>query len=241
MIHLTVAMPLGIDSVFFSFIERLAIQNGHFCVDPPAQNLDEETPLSWIDFMQRSAQHYFIIGYRYPPRYWSLLADRSASVLLISDPDGIVRQLESICINSYHSLTRDAILNAAHAIRPALEATISLASLMLSDESSQSTLMAPAHAFSMNPIMALSRIEKFYSQVAVNISEPSFETFANEAVPFIEQLKPVDSETKRWLQQYLLLEDTTPKRLSAVASFFDACQCESDEPLESLVSSPICL
>ena len=44
MIHITVAAPMGIDSVFFSFIERLAMVNGHACVDPPAQQLDDVEP-----------------------------------------------------------------------------------------------------------------------------------------------------------------------------------------------------
>ncbi|MEA5392268.1 hypothetical protein VB738_13475 [Cyanobium gracile UHCC 0139] len=221
MIHLTVAAPMGIDSVFFSFIERLAVVNGHVCVDPPAQRLDEADHASWIDVMKRSNQHFFLIGYRYPPKYWIYLAQSSTTILLVADPDGVVRQLGAIAKGSSDPSECFSLDVAVDSIRPALEETISLASLMTVEGPSQSNLIAPAHSFCSHPRMAFSRVEQFFRDAGVDLSISCCDTFAQEAIPLIDQLGMVDHDTKQALQQLLLLDDSAPRRLSVVSRLFD--------------------
>ena len=46
--------------------------------------------------MQRSSNHHFLIGYRYPPRYWPQLVEQAKTVAVLADGDGIVKQVEHI-------------------------------------------------------------------------------------------------------------------------------------------------
>jgi hypothetical protein len=85
MIHLTVAPPLGIDSLFFNYVQRLAELNSHRCLDVPAEQLNSNWPSQWIETMSQSNEHHFLIGYRYPPHYWKELMQWSATVAVLAD------------------------------------------------------------------------------------------------------------------------------------------------------------
>lgn len=220
MIHFTVAAPLGIDSVFFSFIERLAVQNGHVCCDPPAQQQDEAEPSRWIEAMRRSAQHHFVIGYRYPPTYWKILAECASTVCLLADPDGISRQVEQIHTNHINAGGADELPTSIQAIRHALEATIGLAEWTLEDGAPRSCLIPPADAFIAQPKRAFTRLEKFYQDAGVAIHQSCSADFSEEALPLLLNVCSVGEDIRREIHRQLILEGATPQRLAATSAIF---------------------
>ncbi len=220
MIHLTVAAPMGIDSVFFSFIERLAVQNGHLCVDPPAQQLDELEPGGWIEAMRSSSQHHFVIGYRYPPAYWKVLAESASTVCLLADPDGIARQVEHINKNSTDDHVDSELRSSVEAVRHALEATIELMELILTDDVCRAGIIPHAEAFLTYPHEAFQRLERFYSHCRVSVDTPCWKSFSDEAIPLFHQIRPADQLVRREIHRLLTLEEATPQRLKAVSALF---------------------
>jgi hypothetical protein len=220
MIHLTVAMPMGIDSVFFSFIQRLAFQNGHVCLDPPAQSLIDPGDDCWIEEMRCSNQHHFLIGYRYPPANWKLLADHASTVCLLADPDGISRQIEDICKRQMREGRDGGLIANLHSIRHALEATISLTDLILSSPNQRTSLLLPASAFFSNPHHAFSRLERFYDLAGVDVRTSCSESFSMEAVPLLNKLQSAHEPIRREIHRLLTLEDSTPSRLRSVMTLF---------------------
>lgn len=230
MIHLTVAQPMGIDSVFFSFIQRLALQNGHGCVDPPAQQLDEPDPGAWIEGMKTSSQHHFVIGYRYPPPYWKKLAESASSVCMLADPDGISRQVESLQ-GSFISDQTASQLNPAGMdwqegigmIRTALDATIELAECIVSAGHAPTQIIPHATAFIQHSSAAFQRLESFYVQSGVPVDTSCWRSFSEEAQPLIRQLSPPIDSVRRELHRLLMLKDATPSSLEALAILFGHC------------------
>ncbi len=227
MIHLTVAQPMGIDSVFFSFIQRLALQNGHGCVDPPAQQLDEPDPGAWIEGMKSSHQHHFVIGYRYPPSYWMRLVESASSVCLLADPDGISRQVESLqgsVVPDQHAGQSNPVRTdwqeGIGMIRTALDATIALAECMVSAGHVPTQIIPHATAFFQHSSAAFQRLESFYLQSGVSIETSCWRNFSEEAQPLIRQLSPPVDSVRRELHRLLLLKDATPSRLEALAILF---------------------
>lgn len=227
MIHLTVAQPMGIDSVFFSFIQRLALQNGHCCVDPPAQHLDEPEPGAWMEGMKNSNLHYFVIGYRYPPDYWKALAENSTTLCLLADPDGMARQVESI----QKTITQDSMgadadpttvnwLQSIDIIRTALDTTVELAEWILSTRTTPTQIIPHASAFLLYSKAAFQRLESFYHQTGVPIHTSCWKSFSEEAHPFMMQLSPPIESIRRELHRLLMLKDATPEKLEALAILF---------------------
>ncbi|HHG2225246.1 TPA: hypothetical protein Q4A38_14465 [Synechococcus sp. WH 5701] len=210
------AAPLGLDSVFFSFIERMAIQNGHICVDPPAELMDEAEPESWIEEMSNSSQHHFVIGYRYPPVYWKYLAIKSSTVCLLADPDGIARQVSRIHEDRLDSGCPDDIRSTVHSVRDALDATIGLAEWILADGVSRKRVILPAVSILLQPKDAFTRLETFYRYAGVMITYSCSEGFSEEALPLIYQLSSIGEEVTREVHRMLTLDDVTPQRLNAV-------------------------
>jgi hypothetical protein len=220
MIHLSIALPLGIDSVFFSFIERLAVQNGHACLDPPALGLEADTPNDWISSLSRSRQHHFVIGYRYPPVYWKQLVAQSATVALLSDADGILRQVERIQRKEQVAGGVADLGTSLLGIRHALDALIEMAEWMLHEGAGTTTIFPPAVAFLAQPMAAFRRIEDFYSQAGVPMVTSCWEGFAAEAYPLLDQVQPVASDLRHAMQRQLTLEESTPSRLEALGALF---------------------
>jgi hypothetical protein len=220
MIHLSIALPLGIDSVFFSFIERLAVQNCHACLDPPAQGLDADESGDWISSLSRSRQHHFVIGYRYPPVYWKQLVAQSATVALLSDADGILRQVERISWKQQQAGSVTDLGKGLQGIRHALDALIEMAEWMLHEGAGSTTILPPAVAFMSHPMAAFRRLEDFYSQAGVPMTTSCWEGFAKEASPLLDQVQPVASDLRHVMQRQLTLEESTPSRLEALGALF---------------------
>jgi hypothetical protein len=220
MIHLTVAAPLGIDSIFFSFVQRLAEQNGHICVNPPAQQLDEREPGAWIEAMKNSRQHHFVIGYRYPPAYWRTLAESASTVCLLADPDGIARQVQQIHQAGEGAENAGDLRGSVLAIGHALEATIGLAEWILADKESQTRILPPASSFLAHSTAAFVRFEQFYQQASIKIATPCAESFSAEALPLLEQIQAASGDVRGEIHRLLTLQDATPGRLEAVATLF---------------------
>lgn len=221
MIHLTVAAPMGIDSVFFSFIERLAVQNGHVCVDPPAQQLDEGEPASWIEVMRYSSQHHFVIGYRYPPSYWKMLAESASTVCLLADPDGIARQVQGLStLNESRHIACD-IQDSIEPIRHAIERTIELAEWIFTQNSLMLKILPPASAFITSPQEGFRRIEEFYRSAGVNLCKSCFANFSKEAIPLINLLQPASPAVLQEISRLLSIEQETPSRMNAISSILD--------------------
>lgn len=219
MIHLTVAAPLGIDSLFFSFVQRLAVQNGHLCVDPPAEQLDSEEPGHWIDALGRSAQHHFVIGYRYPPRYWPQLVEHAATVAVLADGDGIVRQVQRMHRQEQKKGEGKEIEQCLHGIRHAVDAMVGITEWLLS-EASPSRLLPPAVAFQADAGGAFHRLECFYKEAGVPVSTSCSQGFSTEAQPLLDQIQPASADVRRAIQRLLSLEESTPTRLNAVGVLF---------------------
>ncbi|CAK6698103.1 hypothetical protein BBFGKLBO_02387 [Synechococcus sp. CBW1107] len=220
MIHLTVAVPLGIDSIFFSFVQRLAELNNHPCIDPPAQQLDKADPGGWITKLKDSSQHHFVIGYRYPPTYWKQLAESADTVILLVDSNGIARQIDQFRFQNINEGGPGDLIEAVNGIREALEATISLTEWIQAEESTRSKLLPPASAFLQIPSDAFRRLEEFYRQAGVNVQTSCFDGFAAEATPLLQQQVPVPKQALMDIQRLLALEHVTPTRLKAVSILF---------------------
>ncbi len=221
MIHLTVAAPMGIDSIFFNFVKRLAEQNGHFCLDPPAQHLDAADPAAWIDGLKNSRQHHFVIGYRYPPNYWKTLVQNANTVCLLADPDGIARQVEQIHQHRDEGESSNDLRSSIQAIGHALEPTVELTEWILNDRRPHARVIPSAASFLLNCIAAFGRLEQFYRLAGVQISTPCGESFGNEVMPMLQQLQPVSSEVRVEIRRLLTLQDSTPARLDAIAALFN--------------------
>lgn len=220
MIHLTVSSPMGIDSVFFSFIQRLAEQNGHHCVDAPLHEDINREPLRWIQDQKKNDKHQFVMGYRYPPSYWKQLASTATTVCLVSDPYGIVRQIAQIkLINMENEDTSDLRSSIAD-IKDALELTIDMAQWILSRPNSDNLLFPPAISFAKQPHMAFARLERFYQQCGVSLETSCFDAFSHEASHLLESLPPVQEHLHDELYRLLTLEASTPARLATIKALF---------------------
>lgn len=220
MIHLTVAAPMGIDSVFFSFIERLALLNGHVCVDPPAEHLDESEPLSWIEQMKLSHQHHFVIGYRYSPPYWEKLAEHSSTVCLVADPIGVARQVQRI-------QERESALDHNHGleasiefVRHALNRTIDLAEWILEAGNCIDKMIVPAQAFSRYPELSFQRVEKFYVQHGLCAKQSCFARFSHEASSLLQVESGQSTRVRDKILCSLSSDPVTPKKLQALELLF---------------------
>lgn len=219
MIHLTVAAPLGFDSVFFSFIQRLAVQNGHACVDPPAQQLDEAVPGGWIEAMSRSGQHHFVIGYRYPPHYWKQLVEHSTTVALLADGDGIVRQVERIHMQEAEYGEKKEVKQSVKVILHAVDSMLEMTEWVLNG-AKPTRLLAPAVSFQDFSGEAFLRLERFYQQAGVPFTASCWQGFCTEAQPLLEQIQSASPAVGREIQRLFSLEESTPSRLEAVGLLF---------------------
>lgn len=219
MIHFTVAAPLGIDSLFFSFVQRLAVQNGHPCVDPPAEQLDGEKPGHWVEAMGRSSQHHFVIGYRYPPRYWPQLVTHATTVAVLADGDGIARQVERMHRQEQEKGEGKEIEQCLHGIRHAVDAMVGITEWLLS-EASPTRLLPPAVAFQADAGGGFRRLERFYQEAGVPISTSCWQGFSTEAQPLLDQIQPASKDVRLAIQRLLSLEEATPTRLKAVGTLF---------------------
>lgn len=219
MIHLTVASPMGIDSLFFSYLQRLAQQNGHGCIDPPADCLDEEKPGHWIEAMGQSSQHHFVVGYRYPPAYWKQLGEHAATVAVLVDGDGIARQLECIIRQEQERGEAKELSQCLQGIRNALEAMVEITESMLG-ESAPSRLLAPAMAFQADAEAAFRRLETFYREASVPIHTSCWHAFSREAHPFLDSIQPPSLNTKSEMMNILGRENPTPERIASLRVLF---------------------
>jgi hypothetical protein len=219
MIHLTVAAPLGIDSIFFSFIQRLALQNGHVCVEPPAQQLDDPEPGGWIEAMSRSGQHHFVIGYRYPPHYWKKLVEHSATVALLADGDGIVRQVEHIHRQKAEDGEKKDVKQSVQVILHAVDAMLEMTEWVLNG-AEPTRLLPPAGAFQDHSGEAFQRLESFYQQAGVPFTSSCWQGFSTEAQPLLERIHSASPAVVREIQRLFSLEESTPSRLEAVGALF---------------------
>ena len=219
MIHLTVAAPMGIDSLFFSYVQRLAQENGHGCINPPADCLDEEKPDHWIEAISQSSQHHFVVGYRYPPGYWKQLVEHAATIAVLVDGDGIARQLE--CIIRQEQERGDAIDLSQYlqGIRNALEDMVAITESMLG-ETGPSRLLAPAMAFQTDAEAAFRRIESFYREASVPIHTSCWHAFSRESQPFLECIQPPSLNTKSEIMNTLGRENPTPERIASLRVLF---------------------
>jgi hypothetical protein len=173
-----------------------------------------------IAAMGNSAQHHFVIGYRYPPRYWKLLVDHAATVSLLTDVDGIVRQIEFIQRKRAQAGENRDIQSCLMAIRHALDSLLEMIAWILHEGSNSTRIMPPAVAFMSDPAMAFRRLENFYAQAAVPIVSSCWEAFANEADPLLSQVEPVSMDLRNAIQRHLILDDATPSRLEALGELF---------------------
>lgn len=219
MIHLTVAAPLGIDSIFFSFIQRLAERNGHPCVDPPAQQLDPTELGGWIEAMRSSSQHHFVVGYRYPPPYWKQLVEHSATVALLADGDGIARQVERIHKQKAEDGELTDVKQSVQLILHAVDAMLEMTEWVL-NSAEPTRLLPPAGAFQDHSGMAFQRLEIFYQQAGVPLTFSCWQGFSAEAKPVLEQIQPASPAVLREIQRLFSLEESTPSRLKAVGVLF---------------------
>lgn len=220
MIHLSVAVPLGIDSVFFSFIERLAIHNGHDCLDPLAQDQIELNLTDWISQCHQSNRHHFVIGYRYPPIYWKRLAELASTVIFIADPDGIARQIEQVRLLSVeHGGTGD-LPSVIEGLGEALDNSVAMIEWMLSEGRTPTKLIVPARTLIGQPAKCLSRVENFYRHAGIPIEHTCSDTFSKEALPLLMSLTTNLPEEHTSIKQYLTLEKATPMRINAIECLF---------------------
>lgn len=219
MIHLTVAAPMGIDSLFFSYVQRLAQENGHGCIDPPADCLDEEKPGHWISAMSQSSQHHFVVGYRYPPAYWKQLVEHASTIAVLVDGDGIVRQFECIIRQEQEKGEAIDLGQYLQGIRNALEAMVEITESMLG-ETGPSRLLAPAMAFQTDAEAAFRRIESFYREASVPIHTSCWHAFSREAQPFLESIQPPSLNTKSEIMNTLGRENPTPERIASLRVLF---------------------
>ena len=219
MIHLTVATPMGIDSLFFSYVQRLAQENGHGCIDPPADCLDEEKPGHWIKAMSQSSQHHFVVGYRYPPGYWKQLVEHAATVAVLVDGDGIARQLECMIRQEQERGEALELSQCLLGIRNALEAMVDITESMLG-ESVPSRLLAPAMAFQADAEDAFSRLESFYREASVPIHTSCWPAFSREAQPFLDSIQPPSLNTKSEIMNILGRENPNPDRIASLRVLF---------------------
>lgn len=219
MIHLTVATPMGIDSLFFSYVQRLAQENGHGCIDPPADCLDEEKPGHWIKAMSQSSQHHFVVGYRYPPSYWKQLMEHAATVAVLVDGDGIARQLESIIRQERERGEELELSQSLLGIRNALDAMVDITESMLG-EADPLRLLAPAIAFQADAEDAFSRLETFYREASVPIHTSCWQVFSKESNPFLNRIQAPSPDIKTQIMKILSLEKPTPERINALEMLF---------------------
>lgn len=221
MIHLTIATPLGIDSLFFSFVERLAVLNGHRCVNPPAEKLNDANPGNWIKELALSHQHHFVIGFRYPPSYWLELVKHSSTVIVLADGDGIARQVEGICKEEPGKEDSKKFEQCIQEISSGLNNMVGVIEWLLC-EVSPSNLLAPAAAFQIDPYGSFQRLERFYVKAAVPFKTTSWQDFSTEALPLLSEIKPASIEFKRAIQTRLLTmqDDVKPLRLNALSELF---------------------
>jgi hypothetical protein len=220
MIHLTVAAPLGIDSIFFSFIQRMAQENGHECLDPPALQMDPRDDGAWIDDLRAQSKHHFLIGYRYPPACWKRLVEASSTVILLADPDGIDRQVEQLRLQSVEDGGTGDLPSVVEGLSEAFEAMIALTQWILSGASIGNRLIPPASAILNHPSEAFRRFEDFYRQAGVSMSTRCGDQFSMEALPFLQSKGTIPKTKVVDIQRLLTLNDVTPERIQAVAMIF---------------------
>lgn len=219
MIHLSVAPPLGLDSIFFSFLQRMGEQNGHSCVDPPVEKLDRDTPANWIEPMSSSGKHHFVLGYRYPPSYWRQLVNYATTVVVLADGDGIARHVQHIYSQREADPEKKELSQSIKAIRHALDAMVEMTEWLLS-ESLPTTLLPPAVTFHLDSGEAFHRLERFYQQAGVPITVSCWQKFSAEAQPLLDGISPPSPDVRSLLLRQLSLDESTPLRLDALQVMF---------------------
>jgi hypothetical protein len=219
MIHLTVAAPQGIDSLFFSFVERLAVQNYHLYVNPPAERLDAEEPGHWIEALARSSQHHFVIGYRYPPCYWPKLVEHATTVAVLADGDGIARQLVRIHRQEQEEGEGRDIEQCMQEIRHALDAMVGITEWLLCN-ASERRLLVPSVAFHVDTEEAFRRMECFYQKAAVPVHTSCWQGFSMEARPLLDQIEQRSHSIRAEIHRFLSADVIATSRLEALEILF---------------------
>ena len=220
MIHLTVATPMGIDSLFFSFIRRIASKNNHEFVDPQVAQIDQEQFSRWIEELKESTRHHFIIGYRYPPSCWKELVENATTVILLADGDGIARQVESFQRQVKEGNIPEEINKIVQEMSPSINSILVMTQLLLSTRNGKH-LIVPGCAFGKDTGEAFQRIERFYEVSNIPIVNTCWKDFSIEATPLVEQVPPASSAVKLQLEKNFSARSLTASRIKAVRKLFN--------------------
>jgi hypothetical protein len=219
MIHLTLAVPQGIDSLFFSFVQRLAEMNDHQCSDDSSERFDDLSLTKFIREVASSKRHHFLVGYRYPPKYWKQLCANAETIVVLADGDGIARQVESILNQEMMADKNSSTLTVLQGMKVALDQMLSSLEMCLSLDSPK-RLAVPSQSFMISPSESFRRIELFYKSCGVSCGSPSWEKFSNEAAPFLAQLTSPCPNIRREIHRFIAIDDVTPGRIASARLLF---------------------
>ncbi len=181
--HISIATPLGLDNVFFSFLDTLATVNEISSCDGPAVISKELRIEDYVRNRQLQNRHELLIGYRYPPIHSTPLVKLFDSTIILADLDGISCQLLEIQEN--HGGID--LASAYQFLRQVIEDYLSV--LVEPDDAEHKArfMIIPARALRVDAVLAFQRIEMFYSELGVPIHNSVATTFSASAASLIDQ------------------------------------------------------
>ena len=182
--HISIATPLGLDNMFFSFLDTLAASNKLCSCDGPV-TIGEGTRIEdYVRNHQMQHSHEFLIGYRYPPVHTKPLIELFDSTLILADLDGICLQI--VNIKQEHGSIE--LASAYQFLRQAIEDYLDVLAEPENPDHKLGFMVIPGRSIRIDPKLAFERIETFYLQLGLPIVNSVADSFAPSALKLLEEI-----------------------------------------------------
>ena len=180
--HISIATPLGLDNMFFSFLDTLAAANNLRSCDGPATIGEGIKIEDYVRNHQIQHRHEFLIGYRYPPTHGKPLVELFDSTIILADLDGICSQI----INIQREHGGIELASAYQFLRSAIEDYLAVLAEPETPEHKLRFMMIPGRSIRIDPSQAFKRIETFYLQLGLPIVNSVADSFTPSALELLE-------------------------------------------------------
>ena len=181
--HISIATPLGLDNMFFSFLDTLVAANNLCSCDGPVTIGDGIRIEDYVRNHQMQHRHEFLIGYRYPPVHSRPLIELFDSTIILADLDGICLQI----VNIQREHGGIELASAYQFLRQAIDDYLAVLAEPETTEHKLRFMMIPGRSFRVDPSQAFKRIEAFYLQLGLPIVNSVAELFTPSALELLEK------------------------------------------------------
>lgn len=182
--HISIATPLGLDNMFFSFLDTLAAANDMRSWDGPVTIGEGDKIEDYVRSHQMQHRHDFLTGYRYPPIHVTPLIELFDSTLILADLDGICLQI----LNIQQEHGGIELASAYQFLCQAIEDYLDLLAEPETPEHKLRFMVIPGRSIRIDPRLAFKRIETFYLQLGLPIVNSVADSFAPSALELLGKI-----------------------------------------------------